>query len=86
LSRLSSIRHQRAVGGDGEQVDAPAEAGVFLAADQHPFVGEELGGGDDHVFQLPFVRQLRFGQGLRGRGDLPETGTDGHGGSGFRRR
>jgi len=83
---LSSIKHQRAVGGDGEHVDAPAEAGVFLPADQHPFVGEELRDGDDHVLELPFARQVRFGQGLRGRGDFPEIGTDGHRGSGFRRR
>lgn len=78
-------QHQRAVGGDGQQVDAPAEAGVFLPTDQHPFVGEELRGGDDHVFQLLFARQLRLGQGLRGGGDFPEVGTDGRGGCGFRR-
>ena len=80
LVALEFDQHQRAIGGDGQEVDAPAETGVFLPADQHPLVGEQPGGSDDHVFQLLFAGQLRFGQGLGVGGDLPEVGTDGHGG------
>ena len=81
LVALQFDQHQRAIGGDGQQVDASAEAGVFLPADQHPLVGEQARGGDDHVFQLLFAGQLCFRQRLRRGGDFPEVGTDGHGGS-----
>ncbi len=66
-------------GRDGQQVDAAPVARDLLAADQHPFAGQDARLTHDHVFQLLFADELAVGQ-QRGLGaDLPEGVLDGHG-------
>ena len=54
-------------------------AGDLLAADQHPFAGQDARLAHDHVFQLLFADERAAGQ-QRGLGaDLPDGMLNGHG-------
>jgi len=71
-------QHQRTIGRDGQQVNAPAVRGDFLLADQHPFAGENARLAHDHGFQQLLAGELGGGQDGGLVGNLPDGVLDGH--------
>jgi len=71
--------HQGGVGRDGQQIDAPAVGGDFLAADEHPFVGEDARLAHDHLFELLLAGQSADVQGRGLIANAPDGVVDGHG-------